>query len=252
MEEMTVFEQIMKFIEQFQVVIYPLLIAAYAVGYKFYKEMKQKKADIDKEVTASTKAKNLDKYRQWEHEHSLAVLSKIRDLCNYYKDLGAMDLVSYLQLENGTMATSKLCNMFVSCVAEDNRFGRLQKQIGNLQRIPCSTILDWVLGVQTGRFMFGNIDDIEEQVTKDTFISQKIQSSIALGVNDPEGYFIGACVFDYADKGYNNQDLEKELNQINQLKVGIQTIFFNYHMSRNEKRKELNIEPGYQEERRGR
>lgn len=226
--------------------IYAFVTACAGVFLKARDAALKKKSDYDAKQTA----KNESLYNLWVHEESQRVIRKVKDLCNYYKDKGHIDSVSYVQLENGTVATSKLCNMFVSCLAEDDRFGNLPKYISKFQRVPYSRISYWLEKIQE---LEKESNDNNEILTYDSeslganatireiLDSELINSSIIAPVYDPNKVLLGVAVFLYADKNFNDTDLTQQRNMMHGFKVSLESIFLDYYISRQEKRKELNI-----------
>ena len=129
-------DKIMAILDQ----IGPLLYVVVPAAFGIYFNLKDKVRAKEKEVKETNKAKAKQAYKVWEHEESQAVIRKIKELCNVYKDKSNAGLAQYIQLENGTMATSKICNMFVSCLAEDDRYGKIPKLSSKLQRLPYSKV----------------------------------------------------------------------------------------------------------------
>ena len=119
-------EDIHKFITEIEPLLLIIIPAIFATGIKINNKIKEKREELEKE----NDVKNREKFLEWEHKESMLTIDRVKTVCNYYRDIGNMDLVNYIQFENGTSATSKLCNMFLSCLAEDDRFGSIPKKIG--------------------------------------------------------------------------------------------------------------------------
>ena len=232
----------------FLAAISPLLIAAY-FGFrekfnKKKKEVDEKKKKEDYEEFIKNKERCKDAFKAWEHEESQRIISKIKNLCNYYKDTSDVDLVSYGQLENGTVATSKLCNMFVTCLAEDDRFGNVSKGIMSRQRTPYSSVASWVDVVRNEVY---DIEDLksfsEKEENKYATMSgyTGAGSMMTESVKDGTGYFIGFVMFEYAEINFNNLDSKKQKITLHEFKASVQSIFITYHIMRDEKMKEYNL-----------
>lgn len=127
-------DKLLEFLDKLGPLLYIVVPAIAGIWYNLKTKVREKES----EVRETGKRKALRLYDIWEHEESKVVISKIKDLCNFYKDKGHADLVQYLQLENGTAATSKIQNMFLTCLAEDDRYGSIPKIIKKLQRMPYS------------------------------------------------------------------------------------------------------------------
>lgn len=235
-------DKILEFLDKLGPILYVVIPAAYAVLYNTYLKVKEKKKNI--RVLNEEKAK--EHYNLWEHEESKRTISTIKYLCNVYKDRSNADLVSYLQLENGTAATSKIQNMFLTCLAEDDRFGTIPKLISHLQRLPYSEVTCW-------------LDKFTQHTAIDDFIIQTpdlaaadynrtriegitgIRSVLVGPVFDPDNILLGIVVFFYSNTDYNKQ-AEEELSYLKQFRHSIETVLLEYHLKRKNKKKELGLE----------
>lgn len=212
--------------------------AIYATGYAIWKRIQIKKIEIDKKSIECRVAM----FNRWEHEESCNINSKIRSRCNYFKDQGDADLVSYFQLENGTIATSRLHNMFITCLVEDDRFGRLPKAITKMQRIPYSQVAVWIDTVRQHVYGLPNgIEDVESVSFGEILKEKGVRSALYEEVRDGHGYFIGVCSFEYAEAKYNNEDVQSQKEDLHDFKTSVQSIFIEFHMLQEEKLKELKI-----------
>lgn len=235
------YEKIKEILELLGPLIYVTVPAIYAIWLKVsdgINKEKDKKLKEDHE-----KAKEI--YDRWEHEESQRVIKKIKDICNYYKDKGKADLVHYLQLENGTVATSKICNMFISCLAEDNRFGEVPKLITKLQRVPYSKMIYWMDAIANLKvtkeqlFKITNVSNAD--IHLDEFIDETaIKSYMFIPIYDPYEVLLGLGVFYYSDVDFNGQE-QKEVQWLLKFKASLEQILLDYHMSREDKKKELNL-----------
>lgn len=228
----------------------PLLYAVIPIAFGIYINLRDKIKEKERTVRAANIEKNKELYKAWEHEESQRIIRKIKDLCDFYKDKGYMDRVQYLQLENGTVATSKLCNMFVSCLAEDGRYGRLPHFISKLQRIPYSRVACWIDKIRdldsqsfATAICTENSDETECNI-RAVLDTDVIKSSIVVPIYDPNEILLGVCVFYYANAKYNNQDVNNEISLINRFRSSIQSIFLEYYLARRDKKAALHIEGG--------
>lgn len=186
------------------------------------------------------------KYDEWEHEESRIVISRIKNLCNLFKDKGHADLVQYLQLENGTIATSKIQNMFVTCLAEDDRSGSIQKMIKRLQRIPYSETVCWLdkltkLDSTTDACLCTpDINDIEHAKARIEDITG-IGSVMVAPVYRPDELLLGICVFYYHETKYNGM-YKTEHQFLTKFKSAVESVILDYHVHREEKKRELKLE----------
>lgn len=228
----------------------PLLYAVVPVIFGIYLNLRDKLKEKERTVRAANIEKNKELYSAWEHEESQKIIRKIKDLCDFYKDKGYMDRVQYLQLENGTVATSKLCNMFISCLAEDGRYGKIPHFISKLQRIPYSRVACWIDKIRdldcqsfNNAICIANSEE-EECNIKTVLDTDAVKSSIVVPIYDPNEILLGVCVFYYANKDYNNQDIDGEVVMINRFRSSIQSIFLEYHLARRDKKSKLGLYGG--------
>lgn len=232
-----------KLLDQIAPILYILIPAAAGIYYKVKTKVKKK----EKEVSEAEQAKARELYDIWEHEESKQVISKIKNFCNLYKDKGNVDLVQYLQLENGTMATSKIQNMFLTCLAEDDRYGKVPKLIGKMQRMPyseCSTWLDSLSkSISDGNTTLGTPDLSKATYNRAVIdgLEGKIGSVKIAPVFDPNEILLGICVFYYHDINYNNNQPEAEREQILRFKDSVENVLFVYHQSRANKKQQLGV-----------
>lgn len=235
-------DKILELIDKIGPLFYLIIPATYGVFYKVYlkvKDTKQKEININKK-------KKRDIYDVWEHEESKNIIYKIKDLCNFYKDKGYVDLVQYLQLENGTMATSKIQNMFVTCLAEDDRYGNIPKMIRKLQRMPYSETTIWLNKVtelkKQGKLVL-EIPDISAVEYSRTFVDDltSVGSILVAPVYDPNEILLGVCIFYYHDKDFNKaKDVEEAY--LTKFTSAVESIILDYHIHRDQKKKDLGLE----------
>lgn len=236
-------DKLLEFLDKLGPILYVVVPTAYAVGYNLYLKLKEKKKTI--------KSINIEKakehYNIWEHEESKKVISTIKDFCNVYKDKTHADLVNYLQLENGTAATSKIQNMFLTCLAEDDRYGSIPKLIAKLQRLPYSEVTCWLNQFEnhTNKDNFiiqtPDLSKVEYNRTRIDGINNSIKSVLVGPVYDPNNILLGIVVFYYSSVDYNNQ-MEEELDNLRQFKHTVETALLEYHLKRKDKKKYLGLE----------
>lgn len=221
----------------------PLLLVIIPTCFGVYIKIKNKLKIKKEEIAKLTKTKNKEKFSNWEHIESLKTVDKLRDICNYYKDIGHMDRVNYVQFENGTVASSKLCNMFLTCLAEDTRHSnKISHFMGSFQRIPYSRMSDWVINVnEADRQIYtnNNAEDIKKYV--DIFNNGTVGSFITGNVYDSNGLLIGLCSFFYADSDWNGQAKEQCIDLLSKFVASVETIFLEYSLQRDYMKKTLNI-----------
>ena len=234
MEELL--REFLKIIQDWAPIIYTLATIGIGAFIKLHDIVKKKR----EEINAENEAKNKENYQIWKHEASTKVITRIKDLCNFYKDKGHMDSVSYVQLENGTVAASKLCNMFVTCLAEDDRFSNLPKYMDKFQRIPYSKVSFWADSIaalqldptKQNIIMTPNSDALDEN------------ASIVAPVYDPNGTLIGAGIFLYSKVDFNGMVPNEQRVLMNQFKASLESVFLEYYIARIDKQKEFKITGG--------
>lgn len=235
------FDKILEVIDKLDSLALVIIPAIYVGIYNVYLKIKEKK----KEVDAKNTKRNEDKYNIWEHEESRDVIHSIKTLCNVYKDKSHADLVQYLQLENGTIATSRIQNMFVSCLAEDDRYGSIPKLITKLQRMPYSETVEWLsklLDIKSTGKPILEVPDVSAVNYSRTYVDNInfVGSVLVSPVYDPEELLIGICIFYYHDKDFNNQ-LKSERDFLEKFVIAIESVILNYHIHREDKKKELGL-----------
>ena len=226
----------------------PLLLIIIPTCFGIYLKLKNKVTEKNKEIEKEIDTKNKEKFLEWEHSESMLIIDKIKTICNYYKDVGHMDLVNYIQFENGTVATSKLCNMFLSCLAEDNRYGVIPKFISTLQRIPYSRLSTWtnnVVNSEDGIYRVNNREkEFDEDYSDFVIGSENVKSFICGAVKDSNGVLIGICSFFFATENCCGDDEESEercKTTLQKFITSVETIFLEYNIARENKKKELKI-----------
>lgn len=233
----------------------PVIYALATIGIGAFIKLHDIAVTKRKEINEENEAKNKDKYQVWKHEESTRIITRIKDLCNFYKDKGKMDSVSFVQLENGTVAKSRLCNMFVSCLAEDDRFSNLPKYMDQFQRIPYSKVSFWADAISALAFdsvkknmiMTSNSDELDQNASIRNLIAfNGIKSSIVAPVYDPSGMLIGAGIFLYSKTDYNGMDAEEQRMLMAQFRTSLESIFLEFYLSRQDKMREYRIKGGDQ------
>lgn len=221
-----------KLIEPLIVVIIPLCFGIYL---KIKLKCIEKKQEVLKKVNSKKKQELLD----WRHKESINVINKLKEVCNYHCDIGHVH-TSYIQLENGTIATSKLCNMFFSCVAEDNRYSDLRKMIDSIQRIPYTRMSNWFNKIYNSEYQVVYL--IDKRDIDDIFTENiGIRCMISSLVKDSKGLVIGVCNFVYSDE-QDIEDLNESNAQMLKFVSSVETIFLDFNLELETKKKELHLE----------
>lgn len=237
-------DEIMAILDKIEPLILVLLPALFGLWVKTSGKIKEK----NKTIKEATLKKAQETYDKWEHEESKRVIIKIKELCNIYKDRSVADDVMYMQLENGTIATSKLCNMFLTCLAEDDRYSEIPKKIKKLQRVPYSQMSDWTEKVSQNVITTRDLSTVRNLVDEN-FLSET-QSHMSKKVTDKDGYMIGAVVFNYKNLNFNcpsnveediNKFTEAQYDLLKQFQASVEAIFITYHLTRREKKRELGL-----------
>lgn len=235
-------EELTKLLDDFKSILFVLLPALVAIFYEVRDRIKKEKGI---RITKN-REKALEIYDKWEHEESKRVISDIKNFCNHYKDRGHADLVQYLQLENGTMATSKIQNMFMTCLAEDDRYGAIPKMIKILQRMPYSETTCWLNKLEevtSDNRCILQTPDISKADYNRTRIEgiKGIGSVMIAPVFDPGNILLGICVFYYHQTNYNNQE-KVEVKYIQDFRNAVESVIVMYHTARADKKNELGLE----------
>lgn len=228
-------DKILELLDKIEPLILVVLPTLFGIWLKTSTKIKEKNDSIKR----SERKKALEKYNMWEHEESRRVIIKIKELCRVYKDRSEADEVMYLQLENGTVATSKLCNMFLTCLAEDDRYSVIPKKIRRLQRVPYSQTSDWVDKVCKHECIIKDIN--QENIHVNEAFFESVGSHMSETIHDKDGYLIGMVIFNYADKNFNGADEESQIDLLKRFQASIESVFISYHVSRIEMKKTLRI-----------
>lgn len=225
----------------------PLLLVIVPACYVIYIKIKNKIGKKKKELEEENSAKNREKFLEWEHTESMLTIDKIKTICNYYRDIGHMDLVSYIQFENGTAATSKLCNMFMSCLAEDSRFGDIPKMLPDIQRVPYGRLSTWVNNILSSPdeiYKVNSRSEFTEDYSNFIVGSEEVKSFISGAVRDANGALIGICTFFFSSDnccGEDSESVERCMSTFKSFVTSVKTTFLSYNTARNNKKKELNL-----------
>lgn len=235
-------EDFMELLDRIAPLIYVIIPAVAAVWWKLKDKIKKKKQEV--QIKDQNKAREM--YNIWEHEESKNVITKIKNFCNLYKDKGTADLVQYLQLENGTVATSKIQNMFMTCLAEDDRFGMVPKFIKDMQRMPYSEVATWVdklmNNVSDGEAILCTPDLSKVEYNRMSLerAQGKVGSVMVAPVFDPNEILLGICVFYYYKKDYDGQEVS-EREQLAKFRNSVENVLFVYHEQRKAKKIEYGV-----------
>ena len=235
-------DKIMAFLDQVGPLLYVVVPAAFGIYFNLRDKVKSK----EKEIKETNLAKAKQAYKIWEHEESQNVIRKVKDLCNIYKDKSNAGLAQYIQLENGTMAISKIQNMFVTCLAEDDRYGKIPKLSSRLQRIPYSRVTGWI-----NKIIESKGSPIDFVLTPDTSKADytlaeivdeaAIKSCMVAPVYDPNEILLGMCIFYYSETDFCGHEAS-ESQLLNKFRTGVESILLEYHINRKNKKISLGLD----------
>lgn len=218
-------------IEPLILIIVPLL---FSVWIKLKSKLLEEKVKTEQKINGKSK----EQFNDWRHSESIRIINKLKEVCNYHCDISKVH-ASYLQLENGTLATSKLCNMFFSCIAEDSRYSKLNKLTNTIQRKPFTMLADWFNTTYNSEHSVVYLTS-KEQIG-DTLYDLGIRCMVTSLVRDPKGLVIGVCNFIF-DEEKTITELDEDFEQqMLKFASSIETIFLTYDINTKAKRKELHL-----------
>lgn len=231
-------EKIADFIRLIEPIILIIIPLLFGIWIKLKTKMMEEKTKIETKINNKTK-EEFDAYR---HEESIKVINKLKEVCNYHCDIGKVH-TSFVQLENGTIATSKICNMFFSCVAEDNRYSKIRKLIDCLQRVPFTRLSNWFNSVCDSEYQTVFLMS-KEQIGDLYYDMIGIRCMVSGLVRDSKGYIIGVCNFMFDEDKDVEELKDKYEAQMLKFVSSIETVFLDYNINLDEKKKELNMIEG--------
>lgn|GEM_PF-4698418 len=132
--------------------------------------------------------------------------------------------------------------MFVTCLAEDNRYGDIHKKLTELQRIPYSQVAEWVDAIGGTKLIIP-----DTKLNKENWncpVLQDTASHISAPVRDKDGHLAGVTVFNYKNINFNNSDETQQINFMENFRTSIETIYLAYYVSQCDKMKELGMMEG--------
>lgn len=227
-------DNIVNFIEMIEPLFLVVIPLCFSIWLKLKVKLMEEKSKIIKEEEEVSK----QAFVNWRHEESIKIVTKLKELCNYYCDTSHA-YTAYIQLENGTLATSNLCNMFFSCIAEDNRYSKSEKLINNIQRVPFTQMADWFNKITNSEHKIVYLSD-QKDIDEVFFIESNVRSMLATLVRNTKGIIIGVCIF-YFTEEKTNEELDNLKDDLLSFSSGVETLFFTYDLNTKEKRKELKI-----------
>lgn len=190
-------DNIRQFLELLGEAILVLVPIAAVIYYKVVKAWKEKKASLklkDREVAEQ-------ELLNYSHTESMTSMENLRGICNLFFDRTHADRVAYYQLENGTMADSKLQNMFISCMAESDRYSTLPARVSHVQRCPVQSVVSHIEAVNKAAFIeyvkdFDGYNHLDPRV-KDILYARDASAIRIVTVHNTAGYITGYVIFEY-------------------------------------------------------
>lgn len=233
----------MKDIIEFLDKIQPLILIIIPTIFGIYLKLQQKLKDKHIEIIKSINNKNRQTYLDYKHEESIKVVLKLKEVCNYYCDIIGNVHTSYIQIENGTVATSKLCNMFFSCIAEDDRYkGKVIRQSEHIQRMPFVKLSCWFNRLYKSKYKIEHFSCTSDDIDKTLGFNTDIKYIISSFVRDLNGNITGVCNFIYSeDQIFSDKEKEKIEDQMLCFVSSIETIFLSYNINLKLKRDKLGL-----------
>ena len=218
--------------------IEPLIIVIIPLIFGIWLKLKSKLLDKKIKVNHDIDNKKQEEFLKWQHEESMKTVTKLKEICNFYADTYYTH-TAFIQLENGTLATSKLCNMFFSCSVEDTRYSPMLKLIHNIQRIPYIQMSDWfnkILNSENEVVYMCDKDNIDE-----IFYNQiGVRCMMASLVHDAQDTVIGVGIF-MSDVEHTKEQLNRYNPEVKKFISSLETTFLNYNTNMKIKRKELGM-----------
>lgn len=240
------------FFENIQNLVYPAIIGGYLIYTairKAVKKIKDSEVELKKQDNAATILRNKKKFEEYAHDQSMTFMTNMKDICNRYRDQASPDRVHFLQLENGTVAITGVYNMYITSIAEDDRYSRLPRVYRYVNRIPynrLSSLMELMRNMQAydSEIVELNGENDESHDILRIFnelYSSKVGSCLALPIYDHEQVFVGSVLFDYIDTNYNGKEPEQQKKYLRELQISIHTILNTYNANLVKKRIELGL-----------
>lgn len=241
-----ILQQIQEILQTIGDLILVLLPFAVAICYRIWKKWKDEWSNKKKEDNEKAQ----QELTHFSHEKSMLSMANLAEICNLYVDRSHADRIMYLQLENGTMADSKLQNMFITCMAESDRYSILPKRINKIQRLPLQSIISYAEKVNRNGMIEMLSSDIlsdADERAKNLLFPQSISAWRMKVVHNRSGYIIGYVVFEYLfDDSCKNGNTEFENDEnhsslIDQCQATIEAELIRYNNQVESKRRELGL-----------
>lgn len=234
-------EFIVELLRNLEIVLIVVIPALFAMYKKIKKEIESQSTKLSRSIHN----KNVDAFHEWQHKESIIVLNKLNEICNYYCDISKVH-TSFIQLENGTLATTKISNMYFSCCAEDDRYSNAAKFIDKIQRVPYVRLSRWFNYVTDNSTETRNIVYVDKLSLDDLlWLDCSVENIVSGLVRNPRGVIVGVCnfIFNSEDKDINSKEqIHDTITQMNKFISGIETTFLNYETAVKHKLDELELD----------
>lgn len=226
-------------------IVLVLIPVATTIGYKIVKKW----IDEWHGLKRKDREKAQQQLIQFSHTKSMLSMKNLEEICNIYVDKSHADCIMFLQLENGTMADSKLQNMFITCIAESDRYSELPKRMNKIQRLPLQSIISYIEKVNQCGMVEMISNDISTDVdlkAKNLLFSQNISAWRMKVIHNKDGYITGYVVFEYLFDSHENGKLEFDDDEnfsslIDRCQAAIESELLRYDNQIEFKRKELGL-----------
>lgn len=191
-------------------VIIPIAVTGY---YTITKQLNSKLKQL--ELRTNERSNNI--FKDFSYKESINSLVHIKSIINMFCDKSAADIVCYYQIEDGTVAASKLHNMYLTCVSESDRYTTIPKYVSNIQRVPAARVLTYLSAILNSKsglnivLPTNKLPDYE----LDLLYPKECRAFRVRGVRNDHGYLVGYVEFRYNSlvKDITDEDLSKLSNK---------------------------------------
>ena len=238
-------QQVREILQVLSDVVLVLIPVIGAISYKIWKKWQDRWRDLKKQDREKAQQELL----HFSHAKSILSMKNLEEICNIYVDRSHADRIIYLQLENGTIADSKLQNMFITCMAESDIYSELPGRMNKIQRLPLQSIVSYIERVN----YYGMVETLSEDISvdidikvKELLFPQNISAWRMKVIHNRSGYIIGYVVFEYLFDSCVNGKLEFEDDEnpsslIDQCQAAIEAELLRYNNQIEFKRNELGL-----------
>lgn len=235
-------EQVLQIVGEAIIVLVPLFAVIY---YKVIKAWNDKRKSIKLQEEESARQELLN----YSHVESMTSMENLRGICNLFFDRSHADRVAYYQLENGTMADSKLQNMFITCMAESDRYSTLPARVSKVQRCPVQSVVSHIERVNKLSFVEyvkgnENYKEILDPRVKEILYARDASAIRINVVHNTSGYITGYAIFEYLfdDLGLQGFEADESPNSlIKECSASIESELLRYTHLVDTKKSELGL-----------